>query len=309
MADTDFTFDFDAVRAEFGRSGAVAPAAEEIKQLVDLWPLDDAARIDNDVKYGEELQVRLTREIAARLTREDVTIADSEYVYEGGVEEIPGRPRVIASALLAANDAYDDSSDYSEDLDVAHIADIGGTLGLKWSEAQVAALKSVVGEATAAADSDAVPATDIAARLALSAAAYAGVLAIGSGAEGGADSFAAAALLFVNELNEIQGLPRVFVDVLGADKFQALARKIAAGAADAADAANDVAASQAAATFIADYAAAAITECAKHREDVLWDPAEAKKAAKEADEAKNKAALAAKFAHVDNDAGKEHIEL
>ncbi|MCI1984614.1 MAG: hypothetical protein LKJ47_07590 [Bifidobacteriaceae bacterium] len=292
MTDTEKAFDFDTVQAAFAASEALAPAVEEISQLIELWPLDDAARIDNDVKYGEELQVRITREIAARLTSQDVTIADSEYVYEGGVEEIPGRPRAIATALLAANDAYDDSSDYSEDLDAAHIADIGATLGLEWNDADVEELKRVVSTATHAATTT--PAADIAAHVAVSAAAYANMLAVGE-----SEGFEAAALLFANELNEIQGLPHVFIDVDGADRFRELAKNIASGT-------DTHAASE---SFIADYATAAIAECAKHREDVLWDPAEAKKTAKEADEAKNKAALAAKFAHVDNDAGKEHIEL
>ena len=48
----------------------------------------------------------------------------------------------------------------------------------------------------------------------------------------------------------------------------------------------------------------AAAEWRKHREDILWDPAEAKRAAKEEDERKNKEALAAKFAHIKDDPSK-----
>ena len=40
-------------------------------------------------------------------------------------------------------------------------------------------------------------------------------------------------------------------------------------------------------------------EWSKHKEDVLWDPEEAKKLAKEEDDRKSREALAAKFAHVE----------
>lgn len=42
---------------------------------------------------------------------------------------------------------------------------------------------------------------------------------------------------------------------------------------------------------------------------MLWDPAEAKKRAKEEDERKNKEALAAKFAHIKDDPTKPEVEL
>jgi hypothetical protein len=256
--------------------------------------------IDNDVKYGEELQVRITQQMASRLCSEEVTVADAEYVYEGGVEEIPGRPKVIAQVLLAANDVYDDVADFSEDHDAAHITAIGAGLGLAWNGDQVAALTAIVDAANAdgvamvsEADSQEgeITGDQIVRRLALSAAAYAGVLSLG-------ENFAAAALLFVNELNEIQELPRIFAEIGVADQLRSSAQAYAeSGGSDAAG------------TFADAYAELVKQECAKHREDVLWNPAEAKKRAKEADEAKNKAALAAKFAHVDNDAGKEHVEL
>ena len=59
-------------------------------------------------------------------------------------------------------------------------------------------------------------------------------------------------------------------------------------------------------TVIAPLAAA---EWQKHYDDVTWDPDEAKRLAKEEDERKNKEALAAKFAHIKDDPGKETVEL
>ena len=50
-------------------------------------------------------------------------------------------------------------------------------------------------------------------------------------------------------------------------------------------------------------------EWTKHRDDVLWNPDEAKKKVKEEDEKRNKEALAAKFAHIKDDPGKETVEL
>ena len=60
------------------------------------------------------------------------------------------------------------------------------------------------------------------------------------------------------------------------------------------------------AAYIAPLAGA---EWTKHRDDVLWDPGEAKRRAKEEDEKRNKEALAAKFAHIKDDPGKEAVEL
>ena len=74
-----------------------------------------------------------------------------------------------------------------------------------------------------------------------------------------------------------------------------------------------VAGSDDAATALAGIVAPlAASEWTKHREDVLWDPEEAKKRAKEEDERKSKEALAAKFAkfaHVKDDPNKETVEL
>ena len=96
---------------------AVTEAAEAGSALISLWPLTEAMQMDNDAKYAENLQVRVTRAFARVLTGEDVTVPDAEFVYEGA-DEIPGRPQNIVDTLLAANDAYDTMADYSESGDV-----------------------------------------------------------------------------------------------------------------------------------------------------------------------------------------------
>lgn len=50
----------------------VAEAAEAGSALISLWPLTEAMQMDNDAKYAENLQVRLTRAFARVLTGEDV---------------------------------------------------------------------------------------------------------------------------------------------------------------------------------------------------------------------------------------------
>ena len=84
----------------------VAEAAEAGSALISLWPLTEAMQMDNDAKYAENLQVRVTHAFARILTGQDVTMPDAEFVYEGA-DEIPGRPQSIVDTLLAANDAYD----------------------------------------------------------------------------------------------------------------------------------------------------------------------------------------------------------
>ena len=52
---------------------AVREAARAAAALIALWPLTDAMQMDNDAKYAENLQVRITRTMAAMMTGEDVT--------------------------------------------------------------------------------------------------------------------------------------------------------------------------------------------------------------------------------------------
>ena len=117
-----------------------------------------------------------------------------------------------------------------------------------------------------------------------------------------ADSVAASAaakvlpiLLYVNELREQCSVPRIcLTDKQILDLIEARANTSGA---------DSLAAT---AEFIAPLAQA---EWDKHREDVLWNPDEAKRQAKEEDEKRNKEALAAKFAHIKDDPNKETVEL
>lgn len=291
---------------------AVTEAAEAGSALISLWPLTEAMQMDNDAKYAENLQVRVTRAFARILTGEDVTVPDAEFVYEGA-DEIPGRPQSIVDALLAANDAYDTMADYAESGDARLIVEAADVLGIDWDSATAESMREAVAameaqvEADAEADgrlaTSAKPA-DVAVRFATALAVCDALLGEVSGdavADGSADSVANAAakilpiLLYVNELREQCSVPRICLtdeQILGLLNARA----------KAADADT--------LTATAEYIAPlAVAEWNKHREDVLWNPDEAKRQAKEEDEKRNKEALAAKFAHVKDDPGKETVEL
>lgn len=290
----------------------VAEAAEAGSALISLWPLTEAMQMDNDAKYAENLQVRVTHAFARILTGQDVTMPDAEFVYEGA-DEIPGRPQSIVDALLAANDAYDTMADYAESGDARLIVEAADVLGIDWDSATAESVREAVAameaqvEADAEADgrlaTSAKPA-DVAVRFATALAVCDALLGEVSGdavADGSADSVANAAakilpiLLYVNELREQCSVPRICLtdeQILGLLNARA----------KAADADT--------LTATAEYIAPlAVAEWNKHREDVLWNPDEAKRQAKEEDEKRNKEALAAKFAHVKDDPGKETVEL
>ncbi|KFI98075.1 hypothetical protein [Bifidobacterium stellenboschense] len=334
---------------------AVREAAREAARLIALWPLTDAMRMDNDAKYGENLQVRVTRAFARILTGEDVTVPDAEYVYEGA-DAIPGRPQAIVDALLAANDAYDALADFSDTGDVTLVDDAAADLGVTWDDVSPALVHATLdaveaavndgtfdageyavagddgetGGAAEAADAAAVPVDDDAfepspalvdamAHRFAAALTVCDALLVATDDDSGdaapapvtaATPVNAAAvravlplLLVVNELREQISVPRIFLtDVQIRDL---LAARTAALADAATLVVGEAALLDATAAFVAPLAAA---EWRKHREDVLWDPAAAKKKAKEEDEKRNKAALAAKFAHVKND-NTETVEL
>ena len=291
---------------------AVTEAAEAGSALIGLWPLTEAMQMDNDAKYAENLQVRVTRAFARILTGEDVTVPDAEFVYEGA-DEIPGRPQSIVDALLAANDAYDTMADYAESGDARLIVEAADVLGIDWDSATAESVREAVAameaqvEADAEADgrlaTSAKPA-DVAVRFATALAVCDALLGEVSGdavADGSADSVANAAakilpiLLYVNELREQCSVPRIcLTDKQILDLIEARANTSGA---------DSLAAT---AEFIAPLAQA---EWDKHREDVLWNPDEAKRQAKEEDEKRNKEALAAKFAHIKDDPNKETVEL
>lgn len=334
---------------------SVREAAEAGARLAALWPLTDAKQMDNDAKYAENLQVRLTRMIARVVTGEDVTVPDAEFVYEGA-DEIPGRPQRIVDALLAANDAYDTMVDYRDSHDPDVLFDAARAMGVDWPAATEAAVREALGAVdraiagedgalsgagagigveapanggigdTSADDTAGDVAGDgvaaaalvdgLARRFAESLVICDGLLSIvertavdaaeglGSAQNEGAYDAAAAQLpiiLFVNELREQTAVPRL---CLNDDQYRALLDARANAVAGAAT--GDADTLDATAGVIAPIAA---VEWKRHYDDVMWDPEEAKRRAKEEDERKNKEALAAKFAHIKDDPTKPAVEL
>ena len=300
----------------------VTEAAEAGSALISLWPLTEAMQMDNDAKYAENLQVRVTRAFARVLTGEDVTVPDAEFVYEGA-DEIPGRPQNIVDTLLAANDAYDTMADYSESGDVQLIFDAAEALDVRWDTDVAAQVRETIAAVEAQIEDDAAQGrlstssepADVATRFATALAVCDALLNVVSGhaetvglvgpavadAADVADEARATAivtlpiLLYVNELREQCSIPRIcLTDQQILDLIDTRAK--AAG--------GDTL--TATAEYIAPLAGA---EWTKHRDDVLWNPDEAKKKAKEEDEKRNKEALAAKFAHIKDDPGKETVEL
>ncbi|RBP97705.1 hypothetical protein CRD60_05585 [Bifidobacterium aemilianum] len=287
-------------------------AAGEGAQLVGMWPLTDAKELANDAKYAENLQVRISRSVAMLLSGQEVTIPDAEFVYEGAWE-IPGRPQELVDALLAANDAYEQMAAYSQNGDIREVMAAAGLLGLKWDQSTVEAVsefllgvEALVGAKAPDGGAVAVSADEeaVAERLAMVVMACHGLLGIigqspeaaGQGVQSAA-GLASPVMIYINELCERLAIPRLF---LSAEEFaQLLPAAFAGGLAD-----QELADAQVA--LLAPLVAA---EWKKHREDLLWDPEEAQRKAKEEDERKNKEALAAKFAHIPDDTNKPKVEL
>lgn len=301
---------------------AVTEAAEAGSALISLWPLTEAMQMDNDAKYAENLQVRVTRAFARVLTGEDVTVPDAEFVYEGA-DEIPGRPQNIVDTLLAANDAYDTMADYSESGDVQLIFDAAEALDVRWDTDVAAQVRETIAAVEAQIEDDAAQGrlstsgepADVAVRFATALAVCDALLNVVSGhaetvglvgpavadAADVADEARATAivtlpiLLYVNELREQCSIPRICLT--DQQILELIDTRAKAAGADTLTATAE---------YIAPLAGA---EWTKHRDDVLWNPDEAKKKAKEEDEKRNKEALAAKFAHIKDDPGKETVEL
>ena len=123
-----------------------------------------------------------------------------------------------------------------------------------------------------------------------------GVVAEDAGADARARATAVLPiLLYVNELREQCSIPRI-----------CLTDWQISGLLDARAGSGDAGTLAATAAYIAPLAR---DEWTRHHDDVLWDPGEAKRRAKEEDEKRNKEALAAKFAHIKDDPGKEAVEL
>ena len=301
-----FQLDATAI-AHVSMNPAVRDAAAVGAGLIELWPLTDARQMDNDTKYGENLQVRMTRMAARVMTGDDVTVPDAEFVYEGA-DEIPGRPQRIVDALLAANDAYDEMGDYSETGDTRLIMRGAGQLGVDWDDDTVHAIAEAleaieqaigVGGADAAgatAPANAAPSADveaIAQRFATVTVAADGLLRL---IDLRKPSRAVPVMFYVNELCERLSVPRL---CFKAEQLSSLmtARSLT----------NDDEAAQAETVKL--FTMVAASEWKRHHDDVLWDAAEAKRLAKEEDERRNKEALAAKFAHVSDDPSKPPVEL
>lgn len=305
-----FQLDATAI-AHVSMNPAVRDAAAVGAGLIELWPLTDAKQMDNDTKYGENLQVRMTRMAARVMTGDDVTVPDAEFVYEGA-DEIPGRPQRIVDALLAANDAYDEMGDYSETGDTRLIMRGAGQLGVDWDDDTVhaiaealEAIEQAIGAADgaaggaaagAAALANAAPSADveaIAQRFATVTVAADGLLRL---IDLRKPSRAVPVMFYVNELCERLSVPRL---CFKAEQLSSLmtARSLT----------NDDEAVLAETVKL--FTMVAASEWKRHHDDVLWDAAEAKRLAKEEDERRNKEALAAKFAHVGDDPSKPPVEL
>lgn len=305
-----FQLDATAI-AHVSMNPAVRDAAAVGAGLIELWPLTDAKQMDNDTKYGENLQVRMTRMAARVMTGDDVTVPDAEFVYEGA-DEIPGRPQRIVDALLAANDAYDEMGDYSETGDTRLIMRGAGQLGVDWDDDTVhaiaealEAIEQAIGAADGAADgaaagaaapANAAPSADveaIAQRFATVTVAADGLLRL---IDLRKPSRAVPVMFYVNELCERLSVPRL---CFKAEQLSSLmtARSLT----------NDDEAVLAETVKL--FTMVAASEWKRHHDDVLWDAAEAKRLAKEEDERRNKEALAAKFAHVSDDPSKPPVEL
>lgn len=301
-----FQLDATAI-AHVSMNPAVRDAAAVGTGLIELWPLADAKQMDNDTKYGENLQVRMTRMAARVMTGDDVTVPDAEFVYEGA-DEIPGRPQRIVDALLAANDAYDEMGDYSETGDTRLIMRGAGQLGVDWDDDTVhaiaealEAIEQAIGAAGgaaagAAAPANAAPSADveaIAQRFATVTVAADGLLRL---IDLRKPSRAVPVMFYVNELCERLSVPRL---CFKAEQLSSLmtARSLT----------NDDEAVLAETVKL--FTMVAASEWKRHHDDVLWDAAEAKRLAKEEDERRNKEALAAKFAHVGDDPSKPPVEL
>ena len=293
-----FQLDATAI-AHVSMNPAVRDAAAVGTGLIELWPLTDAKQMDNDTKYGENLQVRMTRMAARVMTGDDVTVPDAEFVYEGA-DEIPGRPQRIVDALLAANDAYDEMGDYSETGDTRLIMRGAGQLGVDWDDDTVhaiaEALEAIEQAIGAAAPANAAPSADveaIAQRFAAVTVAADGLLRL---IDLRKPSRAVPVMFYVNELCERLAVPRL---CFKAEQLSSLmtARSLT----------NDDEAALAETVKL--FTMVAASEWKRHHDDVLWDAAEAKRLAKEEDERRNKEALAAKFAHVSDDPSKPPVEL
>lgn len=292
-------------------------AAKSAADLTKLWPLSEARHLDNDAKYAENLEVRAIRAIARIITDLDVTVPDAEFVYEGA-DEIPGRPQEIVDALLAAANAYDDMDlcyepDYSEaqeelenntndvsaifsklesnlSNDVNAINGAADSLSVagNWS---VESLQDAFRCAKQECEQSYEQECDFCGLNSVESQKITAILFIlKSLIEKTSNIYETLPIfLYINEVCECAGIPRMmFKD----NQWRELVDCVKSGKASE-NGENSMSA-------MVEIAAPLLErEWLKHKEDVLWDPEEAKKLAKEEDDRKSREALAAKFAHVE----------
>lgn len=287
-------------------------AAKSAADLTKLWPLSEARHLDNDAKYAENLEVRAIRAIARIITDLDVTVPDAEFVYEGA-DEIPGRPQEIVDALLAAANAYDDMDlcyepDYSEAQEELenNMNDVSAIFSKLESN-----LSNDVNAINGAADSLSVAGNwsvdslQDAFRCAKQECDFCGLNSVESQKITAILSILKSLIektsniyetlpifLYINEVCECAGVPRMmFKD----NQWRELVDCVKSGKASE----NGENSENSMSTLLEIAAPWLEREWLKHKEDVLWDPEEAKKLAKEEDDRKSREALAAKFAHVE----------
>lgn len=280
----------------------VRDAAETGQRLMAMWPLTKPLYLENDTKYAEELQVRLTQEFAKLIIgdpqlAQSVTLADADFVYEGA-ESIPGRPQEVVDALIAANDAYDAAADYSDDGDAKHIVAAAQKTGARVDYGDDAANSDAEGftgptaEFAAALDAgDAFvdqieqdaeklgdPVERVSVALCAVGLAFYGAMqasrALAESTDGNLVAGMISSMLYCNELGERHGVPRVFFD---ADTLAKLNRPMEPT------------------QFVRMVAHAASLEWSRHKADVVWDPDAAKSDAEEADRKREREELAKKF--------------
>lgn len=287
-------------------------AAKSAADLTKLWPLSEARHLDNDAKYAENLEVRAIRTIARIVTDLDVTVPDAEFVYEGA-DEIPGRPQEIVDSLLAAANAYDDMDlcyepDYSEaqeelENNTNDVSAIFNKLESNLSN-DVNAINGAA-DSLSVAGNWSVDSLQDAFRCAKQECDFCGLNSVESQKitailfilksliEKTSNIYETLPIfLYINEVCECAGVPRMmFKD----NQWRELVDRVKSGKASE----NGENGENSMSTLLEIAAPLLEREWLKHKEDVLWDPEEAKKLAKEEDDRKSREALAAKFAHVE----------
>ena len=287
-------------------------AAKSAADLTKLWPLSEARHLDNDAKYAENLEVRAIRTIARIITDLDVTVPDAEFVYEGA-DEIPGRPQEIVDSLLAAANAYDDMDlcyepDYSEaqeelENNTNDVSAIFNKLESNLSN-DVNAINGAA-DSLSVAGNWSVDSLQDAFRCAKQECGFCGLNSVESQKITAILSILKSLIektsniyetlpifLYINEVCECAGVPRMmFKD----NQWRELVDCVKSGKASE----NSENSENSMSTLLEIAAPLLEREWLKHKEDVLWDPEEAKKLAKEEDDRKSREALAAKFAHVE----------